>query len=52
MTLDVKTIEASARAEIVAEDFRAAVDKKKLELRTRKPLLRRLFPWKITITKR
>ena len=40
---------AQASEELAYEAFRKAVEKKKQELLTKKPLWRKLFPFKITI---
>lgn len=50
--MDPKAISEQALAEVRAEQYRAAVEREKERLRKRVPLLHRLFPFKITITRR
>lgn len=49
---NIKEIEETARREIEEETFRAAVEAEKIRIREYRSLWVRLFPWKITITKR
>jgi hypothetical protein len=37
-----------AQVEIDAEDLREAVDAEKVKIRTKKPFLHKIFPWKVT----
>lgn len=41
-----------AEKELQDEQFDRAVEDEKRKLRQRKPLLHRLFPWKISVTRR
>lgn len=52
MELDLAKIKETASAELRAEKFRAAVDKEKERLRTRKTLWDRIFPYSITIVRK
>lgn len=45
-------IHRAAVKEIEEENYRVAVDAEKERIRQHVPLLHRLFPWKITITRR
>jgi hypothetical protein len=51
--MDATKIEAQARAELDAENFREAVDAAKQRLRERdtRPWWKRLFPYRITVTR-
>lgn len=49
---DIEKIKQFAMQELKAEQFREKVDDYKQQLRLKKPLWHRLFPWRITITKR
>tara|TARA_R100001086_G_scaffold200856_1_gene117077 strand:+ start:17403 stop:17600 length:198 start_codon:yes stop_codon:yes gene_type:complete len=48
----MKEIEQQALKELEQEEFREAVEMEKQRLKTRVPLLHRLFPWKIKIERR
>jgi len=48
-TEDVAHVLEQAKEELKYEKFREAVEKKKLELLTKKPLWAKLFPFKITV---
>lgn len=50
--MDLKTIRAQAEKEIAEEKFKAAVAAEKARLLTKKSVWERLFPFKITITRR
>lgn len=41
-----------AKEEVEEESFREKVEAEKERIRNKRPLLHRLFPWKITITRR
>lgn len=46
---DFAAIIAQANRELAYERFRKAVDEKKIELLTYKPLWQKLFPFKVTV---
>lgn len=50
--VDVEAARARARAELLDEATDREVERLKEEMRRRKPLLHRLFPWKINVTRR
>lgn len=48
----VKTVHKQAEKELADEEFRKAVEDHKTYLRTKKPFYHKIFPWKITVTRR
>lgn len=49
---DLELIKKKAQAELYEERFREAVDAEKVKILTKKSVWERLFPFKITITRR
>lgn len=52
MSLNVEEVRKQAQLELAKENFRDAVEKEKARLRNKRPLLHRLFPFKIIIVRR
>ena len=50
--IDVNKAEEEARKELEEDLFREKVETAKVKLRNKKPLLHRLFPWKIKLERR
>jgi ribosomal protein L16/L10AE len=50
--VDVLEVKRRAEAELEQEQFRAAVDAMKERLKTERSLWDRIFPWRITITRK
>jgi hypothetical protein len=50
--MDMEKIKQQAITEIEEEDFRAAVEKYKLKLRTKRSIWDRVFPYKIIFIKK
>lgn len=49
---ELKAITQTAKEELAEERFRAAVEKEKARLRARRSFWQKVFPYKITITRR
>ena len=52
MESNIENVRKKAQAELDIEDFRQQVDAMKKTLRAKRKFWVRLFPWKITITRR
>lgn len=52
MNISLEEVVYQAHEELAEEAFRTKVDETKERMRRHVPLLRRLFPWKITINRR
>lgn len=50
--VDIKKIQEEAEKELQQEKERQLIDELKVKLKTKRPLSHRLFPWKITVTRR
>lgn len=50
--MDAVKVKKEAEKELEEERFREAVEQMKSKLRQKKPLLHKIFPWKITIQRR
>lgn len=50
--MNMDEIKRQARMEVQDEQIRKAIDAEKAKLRAHRPLLARIFPFKLTITKR
>jgi len=50
--MDIEKVKAEARKEIDEEDFRAAVDKCKAQMRAKRTFWDKIFPYKIIITRK
>lgn len=50
--MHITEILEQAKKEIYEEDFKRAVEKMKIKIRTKKTLLDRIFPYKIVLVKK
>jgi sugar (pentulose or hexulose) kinase len=51
-SIDIETVKRQAHAEYEHELFRAAVEKYKEKLRTKRSIWDRLFPWRVIIVRK
>jgi len=52
LELDIDKIQAQARKELYEDKFKEAVEKEKAKILAHKPLMHRIFPWKIIVIRR